>query len=159
MTAPPRVPLHLHVNGKSHALDVQMHESLLDVLRRLRLCSVKRVCETADCGACSVMLDGRLVDSCSTLALQAEGCRVDTVEGLAPGDRLHPLQEAFLENAAAQCGFCTPGMILAMHTLLDRNPNASEAEIREVMTLCRCTGYVKPVRAVRAVQKTLRERT
>ncbi len=136
-----------------------MHDSLLDVLRRERLCAVKRVCETADCGACSVLVDGRLVDSCSTLALQVEGCRIDTAEGLATDDALHPLQSAFLEHAAAQCGFCIPGMLLSMCALLDRNPDASEAEIREVMTLCRCTGYVKPIAAVRAYQESRRSRT
>ena len=147
-----RVPLNLLLNGTPRQLQVRMHDSLLDVLRRERHTAVKRVCETADCGACSVLLDGRLIDSCSTLALQAEGGRVDTLEGLAPDDRLHPLQEAFLEHAAAQCGFCIPGMILSMHALLEKNPAASEAELREVMTLCRCTGYVKPLAAVRDYQ-------
>jgi carbon-monoxide dehydrogenase small subunit len=151
-----RVPLNIVLNGRPRQLHVRMHDSLLDVLRRERLCGVKRVCETADCGACSVMMDGRLVDSCSTLALQAEGCRIATIEGLAPSDHLHPLQEAFLKHSAAQCGFCIPGMILSMCALLDREPEASEAELREVMTLCRCTGYVKPLAAVREYQDAQR---
>ncbi len=150
-----RVPMELVLNGATRRFEVRMHDSLLDVLRRERHVAVKRVCETADCGACSVLVDGRLIDSCSTLALQVDGSRVDTPEGLAPGDALHPLQQAFLNHAAAQCGFCIPGMILSMHALLERNPHASEAEMREVMTLCRCTGYVKPLAAVRAYQRSL----
>ncbi|UCE01729.1 MAG: (2Fe-2S)-binding protein [Candidatus Latescibacterota bacterium] len=141
-----RVPLDLHVNGEAHTFQVRMHDSLLDVLRREGYTGAKRVCETADCGACSVLVDGRLIDACSTLALQVHASRVETIEGLA-GAMLHPLQETFLRHAAAQCGYCTPGMILSMKALLERKPDASEAEIREVMTLCRCTGYVKPVAA------------
>lgn len=148
-----RVPLHLVLNGADRTLQVRMHDSLLDALREAGLVGVKRVCETADCGACSVLLDGKLVDSCSTLALQSEGCRVDTIEGLAGREALHPLQEAFLRHAAAQCGFCIPGMILSMHALLEHRPRASLAEIREVMTLCRCTGYAKPIAAVLDYQK------
>lgn len=150
------VPLEIVLNGRAGLLHVQMHDSLLDVLRRARLCGVKRVCETADCGACSVLLNGRVVDSCSTLALQADGARVDTIEGLAHPETLHPLQAAFLNHAAAQCGFCIPGMILSMYALLESTPDASDAELREVMTLCRCTGYVKPMAAVREYQETLR---
>ena len=133
-----------------------MHDSLLDVLRREGLVGAKRVCETADCGACSVLVDGLLVDSCTTLALQAEGRRVDTIEGLAGRAGMHPLQEAFLRHSAVQCGFCIPGMILSMQALLERRPQASEAEIREVMTLCRCTGYVKPIQATLEYQAKLR---
>lgn len=150
-----RVPLHVHVNGRARTFDVRLHDSLLDVLRREGLTGAKRVCETADCGACSVVLDGRLVDACSTLALQAEHSAVETIEGLA-AQTLHPLQQAFLSHAAAQCGYCIPGMILSMKALLDRNPDASEAEIREVMTLCRCTGYVKPVAATLDYRDQLR---
>lgn len=152
----PRVPLHVHVNGVDRTFEIQMHDSLLDVLRSEGFTGAKRVCETADCGACSVLLDGALIDSCSTLALQAEGCRIDTIEGLAGREELHPLQRAFLEHAAAQCGYCIPGMILSMKSLLDANPDASEEEIREVMTLCRCTGYVKPIAATLDYQRQLR---
>jgi aerobic carbon-monoxide dehydrogenase small subunit len=102
-----------------------------------------------------VIADGVLVDACSTLALQVEGRRIETIEGLAR-DALHPLQAAFLRHAAAQCGYCIPGMILSMRALLDRNPGAGEAEIREVMTLCRCTGYVKPIVATLDYQEQLR---
>lgn len=150
------MPLHVVVNGDQRTFQVRMHDSLLDVLRREGFTGAKRVCETADCGACSVLMDGLLVDSCSTLALQAEGRHIETVEGLAAGDTLHPLQEAFLRHAAAQCGFCIPGMILSMKALLDRNPEALEPEIREVMTLCRCTGYVKPIAATLDYQRQLR---
>ncbi|MFQ5601428.1 MAG: (2Fe-2S)-binding protein [Candidatus Krumholzibacteriia bacterium] len=151
-----RMPLHVVMNGDQRTFQVRMHDSLLDVLRREGFTGAKRVCETADCGACSVLMDGLLVDSCSTLALQAEGRHIETVEGLAAGDTLHPLQEAFLRHAAAQCGFCIPGMILSMKALLDRNPEALEPEIREVMTLCRCTGYVKPIAATLDYQRQLR---
>ena len=150
------VPLRLVVNGEERAFQVRMHDSLLDVLRREGFAGAKRVCETADCGACSVLLDGLLVDSCSTLALQAEGRRVETIEGLAGRHALHTLQAAFMRHAAAQCGYCIPGMLLSMKALLDRNPEASEAELREVMTLCRCTGYVKPLAATQEYQEELR---
>jgi aerobic-type carbon monoxide dehydrogenase small subunit (CoxS/CutS family) len=150
-----RVPLELVLNGADRTLQVRMHDSLLDALRDAGLVGAKRVCETSDCGACAVLLDGKLVNSCSTLALQTEGCRVDTIEGFAGRDALHPLQEAFLRHAAAQCGFCIPGMILSMHALLERRPRASLAEIREAMTLCRCTGYTKPIAAVLEYQKVL----
>ena len=150
------VPIEIVLNGRARLLQVRMHDSLLDVLRRERHCGVKRVCETADCGACSVILNDRIVDSCSTLALQADGARIETIEGLAKPETLHPLQAAFLENAAAQCGFCIPGMILSMCALLQKRPDASEEELREVMTLCRCTGYVKPMAAVREYQNALR---
>ncbi|HZM15658.1 MAG TPA: 2Fe-2S iron-sulfur cluster-binding protein [Candidatus Krumholzibacteria bacterium] len=151
---PGRVPLSLVVNGAHHTFQVRMQDSLLDVLRREGWKSVKRVCETADCGACSVLFDGSLVDSCSTLALQAEAGRVETVEALA-GTELHPLQQAFLQHAAAQCGFCIPGMLLSMKALLDAEPEASEADLREVMTLCRCTGYAKPLAATRQYREGL----
>ena len=163
-TAPPapefeadsRVPLRLIVNGVERHCVVRMHDSLLDVLRREGFTAAKRVCETADCGACSVLLDGMLVDSCALLALQASERRVDTIEGLAGREGLHPLQDAFLRHAAAQCGFCIPGMILTLCALLDRDPDASLADIREAVTLCRCTGYVKPIEATLDYQRQLR---
>jgi carbon-monoxide dehydrogenase small subunit len=150
------VPVRLVLNGQPRSLDVRMHDSLLDALRDARCVGAKRVCETSDCGACSVRLDGRLVNSCSLLALQAEGARVDTIEGLAPHAGLHPLQAAFLKHSAAQCGFCIPGMILSLHALFERDPDASVAEIRSVMTLCRCTGYVKPLAAALEYRASLR---
>jgi aerobic carbon-monoxide dehydrogenase small subunit len=143
-----RVPVRLVLNGQEHTLQVRMHDSLLDALRDAGLVGAKRVCETADCGACSVLLDGKIVTSCSMLALQADGRRVDTIEGLADRERLHPLQEAFLQHAAVQCGFCIPGMLLTLHAVLEHAPAASPAEVRAAMTLCRCTGYSKPLAAV-----------
>jgi len=154
-----RVPLALVLNDDERTFQVRMHDSLLDVLRREGCTGVKRVCETADCGACSVLMDGLLVDSCTTLALQAEGRRIETIEGLAMAGELHPLQRAFLRHAAAQCGYCTPGMILTLRALLDRNPAAGEAEIREAMTLCRCTGYARPVAATLEYQAELQRET
>jgi carbon-monoxide dehydrogenase small subunit len=152
-----RMPLHCIVDGEARRFEVRLQDSLLDVLRRAGWKSLKRVCETSDCGACSVLLDGKLVNACSTLALQAEGSRVETVEGLAAGGTLHPLQSAFLEHAAAQCGYCIPGMILTMKAVLDSDPEASEAELRQAMTLCRCTGYARPLAAVLDYQETRRQ--
>lgn len=127
------------------------HMSLLDALRTtLALTGTKEGCGTGDCGACSVMLDGRLVCSCLTLAAETEGRTIDTIEGIADGDRLHPLQQKFLEMAALQCGICTPGFLVAGKALLERNPDPTETEVRFWLAgnLCRCTGYDKIVRAV-----------
>lgn len=150
-----RVPVQLVLNGAERTLEVRMHDSLLDALREAGLVGAKRACETSDCGACAVRLDGRLVNSCSTLALQADGCRAETIEGLSERDRLHPLQAAFLEHAAVQCGFCIPGMVLALHDLLQRDPEAGPDDIRDVLGLCRCTGYVKPIAAALAHQRAM----
>jgi carbon-monoxide dehydrogenase small subunit len=147
------VPIRIVLNGHERTLQVRMHDSLLDALREAGFIGAKRVCETADCGACSVLLDGKVVNSCAMLALQADGRRVDTIEGLAEREQLHPLQQAFLEHAAVQCGFCIPGMMLTLHSLLERQPDASPAEVRAAMTLCRCTGYTKPLSAVFEYQK------
>jgi aerobic-type carbon monoxide dehydrogenase small subunit (CoxS/CutS family) len=148
--------LHVTVNGEKKEFAVSLHELLLDVLRREGYWSVKRVCETGDCGACAVMLDGKVIDSCLTLAMQADGRGIVTVEGLERGGHLDPVQEEFLTHGAIQCGFCTPGMILTAKALLDEHPDATLDDIRETMTLCRCTGYVKPVEAVLAAQRRLR---
>ena len=141
------------VNGRpQEADDVWEGESLLYVLReRLGLPGSKNACEQGECGSCSVYLDGTLVCSCLVAAGQAEGRTVVTVEGLAPDQELHPIQEAFLAAGAVQCGFCTPGLIVATHDLLARNPSPSDAEIREALAgnLCRCTGYEKILDAVR----------
>jgi carbon-monoxide dehydrogenase small subunit len=126
-------------------------QTLLDVLRdELGLTGTKEGCSTGDCGACSVMLDGRVVCSCLVLGVEAEGCAIETIEGMAEGEKLHPLQQKFLEEAALQCGFCTPGFLVAGKALLDRNPDPSETEVRYWLAgnLCRCTGYDKIVRAV-----------
>jgi aerobic carbon-monoxide dehydrogenase small subunit len=147
------VNLGLRVNGaEQEALGVWEGESLLYVLReRLGFPGSKNACEQGECGSCSVYLDGELVCACLVLAAQAQGRSVITIEGLAQGDELHPIQEAFLESGAVQCGFCTPGLIVATHELLGRNPSPSDAQIREALAgnLCRCTGYEKILDAVR----------
>jgi len=139
------------VNGERLETDVWAGESLLTALRdRLRLPGSKNACEQGECGSCSVLLDGTLVCSCLVLAAQADGHDVVTVEGLADGDRLHPVQAAFAEAGAVQCGFCTPGLVVATADLLGRTANPTEDEIREALSgnLCRCTGYQKILDAV-----------
>jgi carbon-monoxide dehydrogenase small subunit len=137
----------------------QPDETLLDVLRdRLGLTGAKEGCGTGDCGACSVILDDRLVCSCLVLGAEAEGRRVETIEGMAQGDTLHPLQQKFIEHAALQCGICTPGFLIAAKDLLARNPDPTEEEIRFGLAgnLCRCTGYDKIVRAVQDAATVMR---
>jgi len=146
------------INGDPVEFVCQPGEVLLDVLRnRVGLTGAKEGCGTGDCGACSVMLDGRLVCACLVLGAEAEGRQISTVEGLAQGDKLHPLQQKFIEHAALQCGVCTPGFLVAAKALLDRNPSPSVEEIRYALAgnLCRCTGYDKIVRAVQAAAKDL----
>jgi aerobic carbon-monoxide dehydrogenase small subunit len=142
----------LRVNGASHEAEVWEGESLLYVLReRLGYPGSKNACEQGECGSCSVLLDGRLVCACLVLAAQAEGHDVVTVEGLAEGDRLHRVQEAFVAAGAVQCGFCTPGLVVAVADLLQHTPDPTEDQIREALSgnLCRCTGYAKIFDAVR----------
>jgi aerobic carbon-monoxide dehydrogenase small subunit len=146
------VRLELTVNGERHEADVWAGESLLYVLReRLGLPGSKNACEQGECGSCSVLLDGKLVCACLVLAAQADGHELVTVEGLAEDGGLHPVQAAFAETGAVQCGFCTPGLIVATADLLARNPSPSDDEIREALSgnLCRCTGYAKIFDAVR----------
>jgi aerobic carbon-monoxide dehydrogenase small subunit len=146
------VKVTLTVNGEPKEAEVWEGESLLFALReRLGLPGSKNACEQGECGSCSVLLDGRLVCSCLVLTAQADGHDVVTVEGLAQDGQLHPVQEAFAETGAVQCGFCTPGLIVATADLLQRNPTPSEDEIREALSgnLCRCTGYAKIFDAVR----------
>jgi len=148
------------VNGDATEFVCHPGETLLEVLRnRLGLTGAKEGCGTGDCGACSVTLDGQLVCSCLVLGAEAEGRKVTTVEGLAEGDKLHPLQDKFLEHAALQCGICTPGFLVAAKALLDNNPDPTETEIRYALAgnLCRCTGYDKIVRAVDAAAKEMRK--
>ena len=148
------------INGDQTEFVCQPDESLLDVLRnRIGLTGSKEGCGTGDCGACSVLLDERIVCSCLVLGVEIEGKAVDTVEGLADGDSLHPLQSNFIKHAALQCGICTPGFLMAGKALLDRNLNPTEEEIRFALAgnLCRCTGYDKIVRAVKATAKELRK--
>jgi len=148
------------INGDQTEFVCQPDESLLDVLRnRIGLTGSKEGCGTGDCGACSVLLDERIVCSCLVLGVEIEGKAVDTVEGLADGDSLHPLQSNFIKHAALQCGICTPGFLMAGKALLDKNMNPSDEEIRFALAgnLCRCTGYDKIVRAVKATAKELRK--
>ena len=146
-----RVHIEARINGREVDFLCEPGQSLLEALRdELRLTGAKEGCNNGNCGACTVMLDGRIVDSCLVLAPEIDGHEVTTIEGVAEAERLHPLQQQFLEQAALQCGICTPGLIMASKGLLDRNPNPSEEEIRFWLAgnLCRCTGYDKIVRAV-----------
>ena len=156
----PHVRVSTTINGDKVDYLCEPDETLLDVLRnRLGLTGSKEGCGTGDCGACSVMLDGRVVCSCLVLGAEADGRKVGTVEGIADGDKLHPLQDKFIEFAALQCGVCTPGFIVAAKALLDRNPDPTETEIRFGLAgnLCRCTGYDKIVRAVQAAAAEMRK--
>ena len=147
------------INGDAVDFICEPDETLLDALRnRVGLTGAKEGCGTGDCGACSVTIDGRLVCSCLVLGAEAEGREIETVEGMADGDKLHPLQRKFIEHAALQCGICTPGFLIAARALLDRNPNPNEEEIRFGLAgnLCRCTGYDKIVRAVQDAAKEMR---
>jgi len=148
------------VNGEEVEFLCETQQTLLDVLRdNLGLTGSKEGCGTGDCGACSVTLDGRLVCSCLVLGVEAQGHRITTIEGIAEGGTLHPLQQQFLDDAALQCGICTPGFIVAAKALLDRNPNPTETEVRYWLAgnLCRCTGYDKIVRAVMNAAAKMRE--
>lgn len=139
------------INGDETEFLCEAEDTLLDVLRdRLGLTGTKEGCGTGDCGACSVTVDGRLVCSCLMLGAEAEGREIATIEGMATGDQLHPLQQKFIEMAALQCGICTPGILVAARSLLERNPDPSEEEVRYWLAgnLCRCTGYDKIIRAV-----------
>ena len=147
------------INGDNVEFACEPNESLLDALRnRLGLTGAKEGCGTGDCGACSVQVDGRVVCACLVLGVEAEGREIETVEGLANGTELHPLQTKFLEHAALQCGVCTPGFLMAAKALLEKNPDPSEEEIRFGLAgnLCRCTGYDKIVRAVQDAAKVMR---
>lgn len=147
------MPLCVTVNGAVRHWTIAPGDLLLDVLRREGFFGVKRGCERGECGACTVLLNGKPVNSCLVFAAQAEACDVLTIEGLASGEEMHPLQEAFLEHGAVQCGFCSPGMILAAKALLDRQPHPTEEQVRDALAgnYCRCTGYKKPVEAVLSV--------
>ena len=148
------------INGDAVEYLCDAEETLLDVLRdRLALTGSKEGCGTGDCGACSVTLDGRLVCSCLVLGAEADGREVNTIEGIADGDKLHPLQRKFIEHAALQCGICTPGFLIASKAPLEKNPDPTETEIRYWLAgnLCRCTGYDKIVRAVTSAAAEMRE--
>jgi aerobic-type carbon monoxide dehydrogenase small subunit (CoxS/CutS family) len=150
-----KVDLRLKVNGEAKEWTIAPGDLLLDVLRREHYFGVKRGCEKGECGACAVLLNGKPVNSCLMFAAQADGCEIVTIEGIARDEALDPIQEAFLDHGAVQCGFCTGGMILSAKALLDRCPDPSEDEVREALAghFCRCTGYLKPVEAVLAAAK------
>jgi carbon-monoxide dehydrogenase small subunit len=145
------VPVRLNVNGVEHELEVEPRLLLVHALRdELGLTGTHVGCDTSNCGACTIHLDGRAVKSCTMLAVQADGAQVTTIEGLGSEDHLHPVQEAFWNDHGVQCGYCTPGMIMAATAFLSENPNPSESEVRHALegNLCRCTGYHNIVRAV-----------
>jgi carbon-monoxide dehydrogenase small subunit len=144
------VTITLTINGTGKTLTIEPGERLLDLLRREGYMGVKIGCRTGDCGACAVLLNGRAVNSCLVFAAKADGGEVVTIEGLEQDGRLHPVQQAFLDEGGIQCGYCTPGMVISVVDLLSRNPNPTEDEIRQGLSgnLCRCTGYVKQIRAV-----------
>jgi aerobic-type carbon monoxide dehydrogenase small subunit (CoxS/CutS family) len=146
------IDLRLQVNGEAKRWAVAPGDILLDVLRREGYYGVKRGCEQGECGACTVLVNGKPVNSCLMFAAQADGCELLTIEGLARAGALDPIQAAFLDHGAVQCGYCTPGMVLAAKALLARQPDPSEEQVREGLAgnYCRCTGYLKPVEAVLA---------
>ncbi len=155
------IPVSFTLNGRLQEIDVEPHELLLDVVRdRLGLTGAKRSCDVQVCGACTLLVDGRPVSACTTLAFEVRGRSVLTIEGLADNGTLHPLQQAFIDHGGFQCGFCTPGMLLASKALLDENPNPSEEELKHFMhgNLCRCTGYKKIIESIMAAAKKMRSK-
>jgi carbon-monoxide dehydrogenase small subunit len=156
------IDIRIQVNGCRHELTVNPGDRLIDVLRdQLELTGTKEGCGEGECGACTVNLNGQAVLSCLILAAQADNCAIVTIEGLHKGPALHPLQKAFVSEAAVQCGYCTPGMIMAAKPLVEKDPQATEAKIRQHLSgnLCRCTGYDQPVRAVLKAAKEIKEDT
>jgi carbon-monoxide dehydrogenase small subunit len=157
--------IKLRINGVTYEVTIEPRRTLLEVLRdSLGLTGAKKACDTGDCGACTVLMDGKPVASCLVLAVEAQGKDIITIEGLAKDGQPHPIQQAFVDHGAIQCGFCTPGMILSAKALLDRNPRPTEHEVKEAIAgnLCRCTGYAKIIEAILAASQTLirdRERT
>jgi len=148
----------LTVNGETYEVMVKPSETLLEVLRdKVGLTGTKQGCDTGRCGACTVLIDGKAVRSCLTLAVSARDKEIVTIEGLADGEELHPIQKAFIEHGAVQCGFCTPGMIMTSKAFLEENPDPREDEIAQALVgnICRCTGYVKIIEAIKAAAKEL----
>jgi carbon-monoxide dehydrogenase small subunit len=153
------IPIRICVNGEWCELTVKPYERLVDSLReRLGLTGTKVGCGEGECGACTVIIDGKAVLSCLTLAVQTNGKQIKTIEGMRQGEDLHPVQKAFMEEGAVQCGFCTPGMIMAADAMLKEEPNPSEEKVRRSLAnnLCRCTGYDKPVKAILKAARILR---
>jgi aerobic-type carbon monoxide dehydrogenase small subunit (CoxS/CutS family) len=151
--------IEITVNGRKRRFDVEPNKLLLNLVRdELYLTGTKYGCGIGECGACTVLLDGEAVQSCMVLAVDADGKSVETIEGVADGDKLDPIQEAYIEEGAIQCGFCTPGFIMTTKALLKENPDPSEAEIREYLkgNYCRCTGYVNIIKAVQSAARKLR---
>lgn len=152
----------LTVNGKRRSTEVEDRDLLVDLLReKLRLTGTHVGCDTSQCGACTVLVNGAAVKSCAMFAVQAEGARVTTIEGLAKGETLHPIQQAFHEQHGLQCGFCTPGMVMMLHEFLRRNPDPSEHEVRSALSgnMCRCTGYQNIVASALHAAKTMQAGT
>ncbi len=151
--------IHLNINDEEYQVIVRPRESLLDVLRnKLSLTGTKKGCNEGDCGACTILMGGRAVNACLVLAVEAEGQKIITIEGLANGSQLHPLQEAFVQYGGFQCGYCTPGMILAAKALLDENPDPTEDEIRKGISgnVCRCTGYTKIIQSIQEAVRSMK---
>jgi carbon-monoxide dehydrogenase small subunit len=145
--------IKIKVNGVMHEIDVQPWDTLLDVIRdKLGLTGTKEGCGLGECGACTVIMNGKTVNSCLVLAVEADGKQIITIEGLAEGDKLHPVQQAFIDLGGLQCGFCTPGMIISAKAMLDENQNPTEEEIRRGISgnFCRCTGYTKIIQSIQA---------
>jgi aerobic-type carbon monoxide dehydrogenase small subunit (CoxS/CutS family) len=152
----------LKVNGTNYRLGIETRRTLLEVLREnLGLTGTKKSCNEGECGACTVLMDGRPVASCLVLAMDAQGKEILTIEGLSEGEKLHPIQEAFLKHGAIQCGFCTPGMVMSAKALLDRNPEPTKTEIRKAISgnLCRCTGYQHIVDSIMAASKMIQKKS
>jgi carbon-monoxide dehydrogenase small subunit len=151
-----KTPISLHINGETYQVNVPINKTLLDVLREdLALTGTKKGCDRGDCGACTVLMDGKPVNSCIILAVDAVGKQITTIEGIGGIMELHPIQEALVAHGAIQCGYCTPGIVMTAKALLDSNPHPTEIEVREGITgnLCRCTGYVKVVEAIMDVSR------
>jgi carbon-monoxide dehydrogenase small subunit len=151
-TPPKKLPISFRVNGDEVQTEAPAHTSLLYLLRDLGFTEVKNGCEAGDCGACTVLLDGKAVNACCVLGVQADGCEIVTVKGIGTVDNLHPIQQKFIDHGAIQCGFCTPGMIVAAYELLEKKPRPTREEIKAGIAgnLCRCTGYVKIIDAIEA---------
>ena len=152
--------INLKINGETYELKIKPNILLLDLIRdEIGLTGTKRGCDTGECGACTVLIEGKPINSCLILAVEADGKNIVTIEGLAKNGKIHPIQEAFIEEGAVQCGFCTPGMILSTKALLDKNLNPSEEEIKKAIAgnLCRCTGYTKIIKAIKSAAKKMKK--